>query len=186
MYAINVNIVCGGDNFNSGLSRKRPEDGYSFCQENGGGRIGEGEAFFVETLQDGHVDVVLIVLKGVKVRRFKPDVALNFQGEVRAFHEGEAGRFAWNHDVGHACADVVDDIKGLLHLFRRGLIDEAESEAFTVVVAVAEIVQFCIRDDAVRDVDEPSFERSEADAAQSDLFDGAFRIADFDPITYFK
>ena len=158
----------------------------SFCQKDGGGRIGEGEAFFVETLQDSHVDVVLIVLQGVKVRRFKPDVALNFQGKVRAFHEGEAGRLAWNHDARHVRADFIDDFESFFHLLRRGLIDEAEGEAFTIVVAVAEIVQFCIRDDAVRDVDESSFERSEADAAQSDLFDGAFRIADFNPVTYFK
>ena len=158
----------------------------SFCQEDGGGRIGEGEAFFVETLQDSHVDVVLIVLKGVEVRRFEPDVALYFQGEIRAFHEGEAGRLAWNHDARHVRTDFIDDFESFFHLFRRGLIDEAESEAFTVVVAVAEIVQFCIRDDAVRDVDEPSFEGAEADAAQSDLFDGAFRVADFDPVADFK
>lgn len=55
---------------------------FSFCQKNGGGRIGEGEAFFVETLQDRHVDVVLVVLQGEKVCRFEPDVALDFQGVV--------------------------------------------------------------------------------------------------------
>ena len=53
-----------------------------FCQKDGGGRIGESEAFFVETLQDSHVDVVLIVLQREKVRRFEPDVALDFQGVI--------------------------------------------------------------------------------------------------------
>ena len=43
----------------------------SFRHEDGGGRIGEGEALFVETFQDSHVDVVLVVLKGEEVRRFE-------------------------------------------------------------------------------------------------------------------
>jgi hypothetical protein len=80
----------------------------------------------------------------------------------------------------------IDDFDSLLHLFGRGLVDEPECEAFAVEVAVAEIVQLRVRDDAVGDVDEASFEGAEADAAQADLFDGAFRVADFDPVAYLK
>jgi len=53
-----------------------------FCQKDGGGRIGESEALFVETFQDGHVDVVLVVLQRKEVRCFEPDVALDFQGVI--------------------------------------------------------------------------------------------------------
>lgn len=55
---------------------------FSFREKDGGGRIGEGEALFVETFQDGHVDVILIVLQREEVRRFEPDVALDFQGVI--------------------------------------------------------------------------------------------------------
>ena len=130
--------------------------------------------------------MVLIVLKGEKVRRFEPDVALDFQGVFLTFDEGEAGGLAWNHDAGHVRADFIDDLDGLLHLLWRGLVDESESEAFAVEIAVAEIVQLRVRDDAVRNVDEPSFKGAEADATQADLLDSAFRIADFDPIAYLK
>ena len=126
---------------------------FSFCQKDGGGWIGESKAFFVETFQDCHVDVVLIVLQREKVRRFEPDVALDFQGIICAFDEGETGRLAWNHDAGHIRADFIDDLKSLLHLLGRGLIDESIGETFAVEVAVAEIVQLRICDDAVRNVD---------------------------------
>ena len=158
----------------------------SFRQEDGGGWIGEGETFFIEAFQNRHVDLVFVILQSEPIVGVKPDEALYFQGEVRIFGESETWRFAWNHDIGHACADIVDDFESLLHLFRRGLIDETEGKRFSVKGSVAEIVQLRVRDDAVGDVDKPSFEGAEADAAQADLFDGAFRVADFDPVAYLK